>query len=172
LNLGKRLRKPVSKLDCNPLLPLISQMATSFQIARATAQGPGLNALRAEAACEGFQFIERLLSDWETGSNRFDQPGECLLGAFSGAQLIAVGGLNRDPCVDADTTGRIRHLYVRKSARRHGLGSALLRRLLDEASDAFKIVRLRTTPGATAFYLHHGFLPVADATAPHVKILR
>jgi GNAT superfamily N-acetyltransferase len=147
-------------------------MAKSFQIESVTAQHAGLDTLRAEAAAEGFRFIERLMNDRESGSNRFDQPGERLLGAFAGVELIAVGGLNRDPYAAEDTIGRIRHLYVRKPARRLGVGSALLRRLIDEAGDAFKIVRLRTTPGAAAFYLHHGFLPVADATASHVKILR
>jgi GNAT superfamily N-acetyltransferase len=134
---------------------------------------PALDEIRAEAADDGFRFIEKLMTEWESGANRFDQPGECFLGAFSGADLIGVGGLNRDPYAKGKAAGRIRHLYVRRAARGQGVGSALLRHLLDEAKVAFDLMRLRTdTRKAAAFYLSHGFLPVADEYASHVKIIR
>jgi GNAT superfamily N-acetyltransferase len=132
-----------------------------------------MDALRTEASGEGFQFLDRLIGDWETGANRFDQPGECLLGAWSEAELVGVAGLNRDPYIEGSRIGRIRHLYVRRSARRSGVGSALLQRLLNDASSTFDLVRVRTdTCEAAAFYLRHGFLPVADEFASHVKSLR
>jgi GNAT superfamily N-acetyltransferase len=54
-----------------------------------------------------------------------------------------------------------------------GVGSALLQRLLNEASSTFYLVRVRTdTCEAAAFYLRHGFLPIADEFASHVKSLR
>lgn len=147
-------------------------MAIALHIVPVTALQPDVGELRAEAIGDGFQFMEKLITDWESGANRFDQPGECLLGAFSGADLIGVGGLNRDPYVRGRTTGRIRHLYVRRLTRGQGVGSALLRRLLDEANAAFDLVRLRTdTREAAAFYLSHGFLPVTDAYASHAKVI-
>lgn len=147
-------------------------MAITLQIAPLKTLPPQISELRDEAANEGFRFIEKLIAEWESGTNRFDQPGECFLGAFTGADLISVGGLNRDPYVGVGTTGRIRHLYVRRLARGQGVGSALLRRLLDQANVAFDRVRLRTdTREAAAFYLSHGFLSVADETASHAKVL-
>lgn len=132
-----------------------------------------MDALRMEAADEGFRLLDRLVRDWKAGANRFDQPGECLLGAWLEAELIGVGGLNRDPYVEGSGIGRIRHLYVRGSARGSGVGSALLQRLLNEASSTFYLVRVRTyTREAAAFYLRHGFLPIADEFASHVRSLR
>ncbi len=100
--------------------------------------------LRAEAAVEGFHFVDRLIFEWQSGRNRFLQRAEVFLGAFRAAELVAVGGLNRDPYADQDGIGRLRHLYVRRSARHTGAGSALVRQLLTKAEDAFHLVRLRT----------------------------
>jgi GNAT superfamily N-acetyltransferase len=147
-------------------------MTQDFRIAPASALHPGMELLRTEAMNEGFFFVDRLVRDWTSGSNRFDLPGEQLLGAFAGETLIGICGLNRDPYVDQDGIGRLRHLYVRECARRHGVASALVRRLLDEASNAFRILRLRTaTREAAAFYLRHGYVPVRDETASHAKAL-
>ena len=133
----------------------------------------GIEALRAEAAHDGFRFVDRLVAEWRSGANRFARPGEVLLGAFRAAELVAVGGLNRDPYADQDGIGRLRHLYVRTSDQRSGLGSALVRQLLIHAEGAFPLVRLRTqTREAAVFYATLGFRPVHDATATHVKALR
>lgn len=58
---------------------------------------PEILELEAEAVAEGFRFLTRLVADWKNGANRFDQPGECLLGAFRDGHLIAIGGLSYDP---------------------------------------------------------------------------
>jgi GNAT superfamily N-acetyltransferase len=121
---------------------------------------------------EGFLFVDRLVRDWTSGSNRFDLGGEQFLYAFAGEILIGVCGLNRDPYLDQDGIGRLRHLYVRECARRRGVASALVRRMLDEAGNTFQVVRLRTaTMEAAAFYLWHGFVPVWEETASHAKAL-
>jgi GNAT superfamily N-acetyltransferase len=146
--------------------------ATSLQIAPIDAVHDDIDALRTNASEEGFRFLDRLIGDWETGANRFDRSGECLFGAWSEGVLVGAGGLNRDPYIEGDRIGRIRHLYVFRSARRSGIGSALLRQLLDKASVTFDLVRVRTdTSEAAAFYLSHGFLTVADEFASHVKKL-
>ena len=148
-------------------------MTIRLRIEPATALHPAIETLRVEAADEGFGFIERLILDWEAGTNRFNRLGERFLGAWLGPWLVAIGGLNHDPYVEGGNTARIRHLYVKKSERRCGVGSALLQRLLHEASDFFHIVRLRTdTPEAAAFYVRNGFLPITDHSATHAKFLR
>lgn len=133
----------------------------------------GIEALRAEAAGEGFNFVENLIADWRSGKNRFARPGEVFLGVFQANDLFAIGGLNLDPYVNREGVGRLRHLYVKPSARRTGVGSALVRQVLHHAASTFHLVRLRTdTPEAGEFYIRLGFCPVQDETATHVMSLR
>lgn len=144
-------------------------MAPTLNIAPLVTLPVGLDKLRSEAAEEGFDFMDRLAAEWRSDANRFAGRGEILLGVFHTAHLVAVGGLNRDPYANYDQVGRLRHLYVRKSARRTGVGSALVHQLLSHAKGNFKSVRLRTeTLEAAAFYVELGFLAVEDQTATHV----
>lgn len=53
--------------------------------------GDVLKALIAEASAEGFQFVDRLVSEWNAGVNRFSKPGEKLLGVLDGENVVAVG---------------------------------------------------------------------------------
>lgn len=127
----------------------------------------GIVALEAAAVSEGFRFLTRLLLEWENGSNRFDQPGECLLGVWCNGELIAVGGLSRDPHASAQT-GRLRRLYVAPSARRQRVGEALVQALLARATQHFQTVRLLTdTEAGAAFYVRCGFRPVQSDRASH-----
>ncbi len=124
-------------------------------------------AFEAAAISEGFRFLTRLLLEWENGSNRFDRPGECLLGAWCGGELVAIGGLSRDPHGNAQT-GRLRRLYVAPAARRHGIGEALVRALLARATQHFQKVRLFTdTEAGAAFYVRCGFRPLQSDSASH-----
>lgn len=133
----------------------------------------GIDELRTEAVGEGFRFMDKLVAEWHSDTNRFARPGEVLLGAFQGADLVAVGGVNRDPYADQDGIGRLRHLYVRKSDRRTGIGSALVQQLLNHAESVFLSVRLRTdTLAAADFYVSLEFRPVRDTAATHAKSLR
>jgi GNAT superfamily N-acetyltransferase len=133
----------------------------------------GVDELRTEAAGEGFRFMDKLVSEWRSDANRFARPGEVLLGAFRGADLVAVGGLNRDPYAEQDGIGRLRHLYVRKSERRSGIGSALVQQLLNHAEGVFHSIHLRTdTREAAEFYVSLEFCPVQDKAATHAKSLR
>lgn len=109
---------------------------------------------------EGFRFLARLRDEHASGANRFDDEGEVLLGAFRGEELIAVGGLNRDPYAGDPRTGRVRHLYVLPSARRTGTGRALVRELVHRAQPWFDQLVLRTdTAEAARFYEALGFRP-------------
>ena len=109
---------------------------------------------------EGFRFLVRLREELASGANRFDGEGEVLLGAWRGEELVAVGGLNRDPYSGDPRAGRIRHVYVLPSARRAGAGRALVRELIDRAGAWFDELVLRTdTAEAARFYEALGFRP-------------
>jgi GNAT superfamily N-acetyltransferase len=128
----------------------------------------GIEELQAESLAEGYNFLDRLLHDWQTGENRFDQPGETLLGCFEKDILIAVGGLNRDPFLTDPGTGRIRRVYVRSASRGKGLGRSLVTTLIDHARSHFSSVRLRAEdPSAARLYERLGFLPIDDPHATH-----
>ena len=147
-------------------------MIEPFRFACTTALHPGVALLRAEASSEGFRFVDRLIDDWKANINRFELPGERLLGAFSGSDLVGICGLNRDPYSGQDAVCRLRHLYVRRNFRRAGIGSTLVQQLLNEGSASFRLVRIRTdSEEAAAFYLRLGFVPVTDKTASHIKTL-
>jgi GNAT superfamily N-acetyltransferase len=130
----------------------------------------GFDLLRAEAAEEGFRFLDRLALEWESGAARFDRPGEVLLGLFAGGMLVGIGGIGRDPYASCDRVGRVRHVYVLAAFRGHGLGSALLSALLAKADGFFDDVRLRTdSRRAAGFYLRNGFVPIDDPSASHSR---
>jgi GNAT superfamily N-acetyltransferase len=144
-------------------------MTQTFHLRPATALHADMGEFQAEAASEGFRFIDKLMGDWLSAANRFDRPGELFLGAFQEGRLLGICGLNHDPYTDQDGIGRLRHLYVRQDARRNGIASALVERILGEAEGVFQLVRLRTdSREAAEFYTRLGFTPVNDATASHV----
>ena len=150
------------------------EIMTSFHIGATTALRSDINTLRSEAAREGFGFIDRLVDDWRSGANRFDQSGELFLGGFLEDKLVAVCGLNRDPYTNQAEIGRLRHLYVEPTQRRRGIASALVRHILGEAEaeSVFQSVRLRTpSHAAAAFYAALGFLRITDETATHTMAL-
>ena len=133
---------------------------------------PDTEALAREAGRAGYRFLARLLEEWRSGANRFDGPGELLLGAMVEGRRVGVGGLNRDPYRDDPLVGRVRHLYVAESHRRQGIGRAMLEAIAAEAAAAFRELRLRTDQQAAAQFYECGFTPVLDATASHVMTLK
>ena len=141
----------------------------AIRIEPATTLGPDTDPLVAEADAEGHLFMRRMRDAWETHENRFDRPGELLLAARIGEQLVGIGGLNRDPYAQAENVGRVRHLYVARSARRLGVGTLLVRHILAHAAPHFSVVRLRTlSPDAAAFYARLGFQPTDQPYATHI----
>jgi hypothetical protein len=62
-----------------------------------TPDEPGYIALKAESIALNFNMLRRLEENWQRGENRFNAPGEKLLGAFLNGKLVGVCGLNRDP---------------------------------------------------------------------------
>ncbi|WP_242239755.1 GNAT family N-acetyltransferase [Bacillus cereus group sp. BfR-BA-01309] len=117
------------------------------------------NHLVQESEEEGFNFLKKLISDYENKINTFNKIGECLYGIFQGEKLIGIGGLNEDPYTENNKVGRLRRFYISKDYRRIGLGNLLLNRLLFHAEKYFKVVVLHTdTKQGNAFYTANGFV--------------
>jgi GNAT superfamily N-acetyltransferase len=128
-----------------------------------------LNDLALDAQADGRRIVSRLMQEWTDGTNRFDQPGERLYVAIHLGQLRGVCGLNQDPFAGNPKIGRVRRLYVASGSRRRGVGSAILRRLIDDARADFLALHLRTHDrAACAFYESMRFKPVAgDPNCTH-----
>jgi ribosomal protein S18 acetylase RimI-like enzyme len=133
---------------------------------------PQLFDLEHEASTQGFKFLRRLIEEWHSGSNRFDQPGERLLMASDSGNIVGIAGLNVDPYAASPDTARLRRLYVANDYRRRGIGKALVGAAIEDAQTRFRAVRLSTdTAVAAKFYERLGFNAIADETATHVKVL-
>lgn len=129
--------------------------------------------MAAKADDEGYDLIERLISDWIDGSNRFDRPGEVLFEGRLATRLVAIGGLNVDPYTDDPSVGRVRHVYVAPEARGQGLGTELIERIISHARRGFARLRLRAgVSGVGPFYERLGFVPTDEPDATHTLSLR
>ena len=131
-----------------------------------------LEPLRVESRAQGHRFVDRLADDYADGSNRFNQLGEALFGVYADGQLVAIGGLNRDPYLPDANAGRVRHLYVLTAFRRQGAGWLLMQTIIDAARPHFRLLTLRTVnPAADAFYRKLGFRtqPTLDSTTHHMR---
>lgn len=108
---------------------------------------------------DGFRFVERLINDYKNGSNTFNQFGEGLFGVFNEeGVIVAIGGLNKDPFSNGQYIGRLRRFYVDKEYRRNGIGSLLVKKIIEEAKRYYKILVLHTdTEQADKFYSSIGF---------------
>src|SRR5688500_13163109 len=88
-----------------------------------------LATLTMDSDAQGVRFVRRLIDEWASGVNRFEQPGEVLFCAHRAGAVVGVCGLNVDPYVGAGgerRVGRVRHLYVVSTHRRLGIGDRLL----------------------------------------------
>ncbi len=107
---------------------------------------------------QGIFLIQRLVDDWISGTNCFNREGEILLGARDDDKLVGLCGLNLDPYHPVSGLGRVRHLYVLSSKRRQGIGTQLIKQIIQQAQQHFDVLNLRTTNSeADKFYLAQGF---------------
>ena len=79
---------------------------------------PAFDRLKDESRLEGYWMLVRLADGWASGRNKFLKRGEALFGAWHGAELAGVCGLNIDPYVEGRDQGRVRHLFVSAPHRR------------------------------------------------------
>ena len=114
-----------------------------------------ISILAQQANKEGFEFVTRMIEEFESGKNRFDKPNEFLLMAYDNGQLIACGGLNLQwNEQDIETRiGRVRRFYVLPKYRKHGVGKQLLQYLEKKAIANFSALCLNTEiKSAANFY--------------------
>jgi GNAT superfamily N-acetyltransferase len=115
-------------------------------------------ALTKMSLAEGYAFVQQLVDEYQSGTNRFDGQGGVLLGGYVEHELIAVGGVQRDPYLNDPAVGRVRHVYVQPTYRRLGVGRLLMGALIEHARNHFEILTLRTpTTHGDAFYTTLGF---------------
>lgn len=124
--------------------------------------------LETESKSEGFNFLVKMKTEWASGKNRFDKPGEKVFGIFDQDKLVAIGGINIDPYAGDTSIGRVRHLYVLRNHRRQQLGAKLIAEIVRFGAQNFTKLRLRTdTVAAAEFYEKLGFKTVDDSSASH-----
>ncbi|MBW4464542.1 MAG: GNAT family N-acetyltransferase [Pegethrix bostrychoides GSE-TBD4-15B] len=85
-------------------------------------ESESINHLAEESLSQGFRFVERLVREYRSGLNCFDQPGELLITASVQGAIVGIGGLNQDPYFNHPKVGRLRHLYVESGWRKRGVG--------------------------------------------------
>ena len=148
-------------------------MALSIAIDEVRTLEPWIEPMAAEAAAEGFGFLDRLMREWQSGENTFCAASERFVLAHLDGQAAGICGLNRDVSAPDGATGRLRHLYVRPAWRRQGVGKALVEEVLGSARASFSRVRLRTDDAAAgAFYGALGFAGSTEPNATHVYVFR
>jgi GNAT superfamily N-acetyltransferase len=128
-------------------------------------------ALEKEAVGDGFRFLTRLIDEWDSGANRFNAPGECLMAAYLSQQLVGIGGISVDPYT-VTSMARLRRVYVSASSRGRHVGRTLVEALVAHAALRFQNVCLFTdTAEGDAFYLKCGFTRADHDHATHVMCL-
>ena len=128
----------------------------------------GFGQLRAEAEAEGFSHIERLVTEWESRSQRFQLDGEALFAALLDDRLSGIGGITHDPILPPELALRVRRFYVRPEGRRQGVGRALLRRITEHGlRHAPVLVVNAATPLAASFFQGCGFTAVEEPGFTH-----
>jgi GNAT superfamily N-acetyltransferase len=129
-----------------------------FTLAPLSPDTPGFDRLRAESVSEGHRMLRRFAENWCAGSNRFDRPGETMLGLLADGILVGTCGRNIDPYDAHPRAGRVRHLYVGQSGRRQGAGTRLIAAILDDAAPYFDYLNTNAPETAFAFYERQGFV--------------
>jgi GNAT superfamily N-acetyltransferase len=145
------------------------RLSHPIRVVRLSGLPEGFEELAADALADGLKVLEVLRADWDSFALRFERPGEALFAALAGPALLGVCGLTPDPYLKGEQAGRVRRLYVRRAARGHGAGRALLDAVAAEArGQGWERLRVRAPSPAFAFYEACGFLrAVGEAAATH-----
>lgn len=107
------------------------------------------------ARSEGFNFLDRLLLEWENGTNRFDSEDEALFGAYVGGDLVGTAGITRQ----RPRLGRVRRVYVSPAFRREGIARMLMAQVLRFAEGKYdELVLFTDTDTASRMYEGLGFV--------------
>jgi len=132
-----------------------------------------IQCLLLESRAQGFRFLDRLYASYESGENRFDKVGEGLYGIRDQYGFAAIGGLNIDPYLSDPAIGRVKHVYVKESLRRSGIGRMIMNAIISQARTRFELLTLRTdSEAASAFYRSLGFQnePTYESSTHYLRL--
>ena len=108
---------------------------------------------------KGIDFVSRLASEYEDGTNRFSEQGEALYGAWEDEELVAIGGLNRNTTTLRKISKTISFLYFTRSSSEKELEVNLFKAISENAKGKFKEITTKTESAkADAFYRANGFV--------------
>lgn len=145
-------------------------MSPSFSVVPAAALLPdGLVSLAREAEREGIRIVATVLERWSDGRERFQAPGDMILAATAGDEVVGIGGLSHCPHVGGAL--RVRRCYVAPSWRRHGVARALAIELIAAGLSYADLITCNAQASATAppFWESMGFVPVDTAGITHIR---
>jgi GNAT superfamily N-acetyltransferase len=130
---------------------------------------PGLEGLAQAAAAEGVRNVRRLIENWESGAQRFDQDGAALFAAVDGETVAAIGGVRRETDTD-ESAMRMHRFYVDPSYRRLGLGSRLAREVMTHALSHASVLtcNARASAAAAPFWEALGFAKADGISYTHI----
>lgn len=102
-----------------------------------------------------------LIQRWLDGTERYDRPGESVLAATSGDEVVGIGGLTRCPHVDGAL--RVRRFYVLPGWRRRGVARALAAQLVDHGFRHAETItcNARASAAAPRFWESVDFVPTS-----------
>jgi GNAT superfamily N-acetyltransferase len=136
-------------------------------------EGFDITRLVTESESEGYRFLTRLVKEYKDGTNTFSKPGEALFCIQDEVDdVVAIGGVNQSPVTDRMEVARLHRFYVLPSSRRQGIGTLLLKEIIDHSNGKFTEMTLKTESStADAFYRSNGFI-VDDSTAASTHVMK
>lgn len=117
-----------------------------------------IEAMTAEPETFGTDILEERAKTVETSAETLS--ATALFGGYVDGELVAMAGYARMKPLREQHKGTVWSMYVRASARGHGLGGKLLRTVIDHARtevESLSLVVVSTNAAAVALYERHGF---------------
>jgi GNAT superfamily N-acetyltransferase len=127
----------------------------------------GFDVILQAAASEGVRNMAMLAEQWDSGEQRFDEPGT-LFAALVDGDLAGVGGVAVEPAA-GEPAMRMRRLYVLPAFRRFGVGRRLAAAMMQQGFQATPLltVNAAASEAAPAFWEAMGFERAVAAGYSH-----
>ncbi|PKP82198.1 MAG: GNAT family N-acetyltransferase [Alphaproteobacteria bacterium HGW-Alphaproteobacteria-18] len=141
-----------------------------MQVMRVAAELPqGLERLVEAAAAEAVRNVGLLVSNWESGAQRFNRDGAALFAVFDGIALAGIGGVRREDTLP-EPAMRMHRFYVHPDWRRKGAGRLLAEATITHGLAAAPILtcNAQASPQAGLFWEAMGFVPVDMHRITHI----
>lgn len=125
-----------------------------------------------ESESQGYHYLTKMVSQWESGENRFARGNEKLICFKENEKVIGIGGINEEPYLRRKGYGRLRDVFVLTKYRRNHIGRQIVEHLIEFGKRHYKAITLRIPENKEAgpFYEAIGFLRTDDIeTVTHVK---